>query len=185
MAIPSWINSWWPEFYTSLQAKDALSPVPLIVAALETYRQFNRESELTTFFLNSYGYSVMSHVYGLDPSIVSGFNSRGIYDAGGFVESTLNRPSNYYLTNPEQEVIDVDVINQATAIESAIIQSKGSAGLGMQRRFQLKTLFEDVELVGSPMTKPEVANLYFIQLNWKPVFLSLNVGGLELPSAIA
>lgn len=181
MAIPSWISTWWPEFYSSLQAKANQSPIPLIIDALETYQQYNRESELTTFFLNSYGYSVMSRLYGLDPTIVDGFDSRGIYNAGGFVISTLDRPSNYYLVNPEQEAVDANLIGQSMVMESGIVQAKGAAGLGIQRRFQIKTLFDDVSFASDPLTKPEVTNLYFSQLNWKPVFLSLNVGTLELP----
>lgn len=199
--IPTWINSWNPAFYTALTSQENWSYVnqgttiwlPLfttLVAPLNNYKNFNRQSEISNFFFGTYGYVVMHNLYGTDGSLVPSFDANGIYSMAGFVPTTISRPVNYYndavldpstlLYSSVNMTAAVTQVTGATGNETSYIDGLAGSGTPAVQGIQMRLLFDDVPTTGS-FTKANMKTLFFQTLHWTNVYQNLNVGSLVLP----
>lgn len=201
--IPLWVNSWNSNFYNSLVEKENWSYInqtyaswePLftqLANALNSYKAFNRQAEITNFFFGAYGYLALNKVYGTDDSLVNSFDANNIYNLNNLIAVTISRPINYYndaVIDPSGQqpaptsalmTADVATVNLATSVESALIKNLSTAGESTVQSLQFTLLFKDKIPVGT-VNKPVMNTLFFTTLHWSNVFANLNVGTLTPP----
>lgn len=204
--IPVWVNNFNSEFYTSLTNKEDWSYTnqglanwqPLfsqLASALNAYRAFNRSEEVYNFMNSSYGYVILNRNFGTDGSLIPNLDAHGIYSLAGFMNTTLARPVTYYddlvpPVPPETEYVsakmnaDVATVTAAPASETAGLESLQAGTHGTIQQFTNYNLWDDwPPLTGQIVGKPYMKQFFFIDLHWKAVIESLNIG-YPIPSGV-
>lgn len=200
--IPAWLNTYAPAAYVSLTDKEDwsytlgqgqsiwLPRFTQLATALNSYKSFNRESEISNFFFNSYGYVSFNKLFGTSGSALASFDGYSIYDVNGFLAATIARPLNYYndyvstpVAGSARMTADLAAVNAAAAAETSQLSAISSPLHNVVQRFQVDLLWQDVPVL-QPWSKADATNYFFIDLHWKNVYQNLNVGTLALPPSV-
>lgn len=203
--FPAWLNQYRPDVYQNLVAKENWSYTnqgqtgwaPLfqqLADELNSWQAVNRRGAIEAFMLGTYGYLLTGIMYGTDTSLKSQMSGYGIYNANSFLDLTMTRPVDYYndlVLNPTtggyssaNMTGDLDRV-KASNYEADNNKAKGFTNLvqGTLQDHMYIQLFQTLPIQGTA-SKSQMAQTYFIDLLWKPVYQYLNVGGLPLPPGI-
>ena len=107
--IPTWINTYYPAFYTSITDKEnyAYTNIPSkktywiplftnLSTAMNTWKNINRESSLSGLISSIFNYTNLYLNFSESPSLMPTLDGYVIFDMNGFITSTLSRPTTYY-----------------------------------------------------------------------------------------
>lgn len=204
--IPVWINSWRPDFYVSLTDKEdfaySASPATLptwkglftrLASAINAYKAYNRETEVSDLLFGAYSYLALHAVYGTDGSLQSQFDANILYSMHSFVNLTLSRPIGYYndliipadATPPDSLTLETDItlVGGAMVAENTRVEQLASAGQSTIQSINIGLLFEDRPRTGS-INKIQLKITFFTTLHFANLYRNLNVGNLTLPAGV-
>lgn len=207
--VPSWLNSYYSEAYSSLVAQEAyiisIDPInwpPLfapLVSALNAWYATNRSGDVSNIITPAYQNYALGQIYGTDTSQLSSCDGLAIFSVAGFLTATASRPSNYYndlvVTAPVPPAVlstyssvkmaaDISTVTSAITTEQAAIKSLSGTLAGLGQGVIVNMLFQDPGPPLNPFTKASAATFFFDTLHYKAVYSNLSVSPLTLPPGV-
>lgn len=196
--IPTWINSYWPEFYIAITNQEdfainnfgsaAVSQFSSLAAAFNGYKSTSRADIAYTFTSGIYSYKALNANYGLGTIDLSTYIYKNYFSFGTFGAATLSRPVSYYddfiATSPKLTTA-INYINN-TSINDEKLKIEADQKL-LTTSFQgnvSKFLYENPTPTASPIDKTGLGHFIFDTLLYKRVYQQLNVAPHTLPPYI-
>ena len=202
--IPAWVNQWEPSFYTKLTDMENLSYTgtgnntlarwkPLftnLVASMTSWKNANRQAIIQDTLTSAYGNVLMARIYGFDSQLGTTIHADNLFSMNSFISTTLGRVDTWYndMTiggTSARMTADIAQVGGYAALEASVSSSIKSTSQSVVSVNTFKNLFENVIMVNQPYSKAEIANIFFIEFEYKKVFQVLNVGSLTLPPSVS
>lgn len=163
-----------------------------LFSAINAWRGHDISSTLTSLISSAYGFVLVGYQFGYT-SVFSQFTARYIYSCNDIFYTLLARADSYYDDLVETPILsgiyisnkiqqDISVINAYAATESNRVQAAISAAQAQNQSHINKVLYDTPQpQVVTPVSREDVRDIVFLNLGYKTIYSTLNVGGLVPP----
>lgn len=195
-AIPTWLNTFNPSVYTKLVQQESYcynnsidqttvntwnTSFLNLASALLTWKNANRESLLTDWLPQLYGYISQILMYGETPGVSC--SAYDIFSLNGLVSTIPGRAINYY-SNTTLLQNDITTINGFSSAESSIVTSRTSLLSSYTKSKVVRLITSLTQPTITPTAKIDVLRYIYNNLNYSNVYSVLNVGSLTMPGGL-